>query len=79
MHERTDAMLNGALLVIGAAAVIDTIVVHWVLGWHRLIEGMADPTLFLLEVGVVLIGLVVFGIGAYREASARSRHGASIT
>ncbi len=31
MNDRTDAMVNGALMVTGAAAVVDTIVFHWVL------------------------------------------------
>ncbi|WP_306060465.1 DUF2243 domain-containing protein [Natronococcus wangiae] len=72
MHERTDAMLNGALIVIGAAAVIDNIVFHWLLGWHRVIEGVPDPEMFLLELGIVLIGIVLFSLGTWREYTARS-------
>ncbi|TYL36121.1 hypothetical protein CV102_24120 [Natronococcus pandeyae] len=73
MNDRTDAMLNGALMVIGAAAVVDTVVFHWVLEWHRLIEGAPDPELFFLELGVVLVGGILFAVGAARERRARRR------
>lgn len=72
MNDRSNALFNGALVLAGAAAALDTIVVHWVLGWHRLIEGMADPGLFVLELGVVLAGLVLFAVGVWREWRARS-------
>lgn len=71
MDDRTDAMINGALIVIGGAAVIDTILFHWLLGWHRLIEEMNDPGLFLLELGVVLIGLLLLWLGVWRERTMR--------
>lgn len=63
MNERTDAMINGALMVIDAAAVIDNILFYWILGWYRLIEGVPDPAMFLVELTVVLIGTVLFAIG----------------
>lgn len=75
MHERTEAMVNGALMVVGAAVALDTVVVHWVFGWHRLIEGMADPLLLYLELAVVIVGTFVFAIGAIRERRARSTAG----
>lgn len=71
MNERTDAILNGALIVIGAAAGIDNIVFHWILGWHRLIEGVPDPEMFLIEFTIVIIGGILFTIGAWREWRAR--------
>lgn len=71
MNERADTVVNGALMVIGAAGVVDTVVFHWLLGWHRLIEGVPDPTMFLLELGVVLVGVVLLAIGAWQERTAR--------
>jgi uncharacterized membrane protein len=64
MNERADAIGNGALMVIGAAGVVDNVVFHWLLGWHRLIEGVPDPTMFLFELGVVLVRFVLLAIGA---------------
>jgi uncharacterized membrane protein len=72
MDNRMDAMINGALIVIGAAAIIDTIVFHWLLRWHRLIEGVPDPEMFLLELSIVLIGGILLSIGTWREYTARS-------
>lgn len=72
MDDRVDAMINGALVVIGAAAIIDNVVFHWLLGWHRLIEGVPDPEVFLLELGIVLVGAVLLSIGAWREYTVRS-------
>lgn len=66
-------MLNGALMGIGAAAVVDTVVFYWVLDWHRLIEGAPDPELFFLELVVVLVGAIPFAVGAPRERRARRR------
>jgi uncharacterized membrane protein len=30
--------LDGALIAVGALAVVDNVVVHWLLGWHRLVD-----------------------------------------
>ena len=46
---------------------------HWVLEWHRLIEGVPVPELFFLELGVVLVGAIPFAVGAARERRARRR------
>ncbi len=72
MEDRTDAMINSALIVIGAAAIIDNIVFHWLLRWHRVIESVPDPEIFLLELGVVLIGVILLSVGTWREYNARS-------
>lgn len=72
MDRRTDAMINAALIVLGAAAVIDTVVVHWLLNWHRLVDWLDDPLLLFLEVLVVFIGVVLLVVGVWREAQARA-------
>lgn len=71
MDDRTDAAINAALIVIGGAAVLDNVIFHWLLGWHRLIEDWNDPEIFLLELGVVLIGFGLFTIGVWREMRTR--------
>lgn len=72
MHERTDAMINGALILIGTVAIVDNIVFHWLLGWHRVIEGVPDPEMFLLELSIVLIGVILLSVGTWREYTVRS-------
>jgi hypothetical protein len=39
---RNDAMLNGALIALGALGIFDNVVVHWMLGWHR--PGSGQPS-----------------------------------
>jgi uncharacterized membrane protein len=70
MRERTDAMLNGALMAIGALAVVDNIVAHWLLGLHRAVPG---PYALHVEWGLIVAGAVLFAIGWRRERRARSR------
>jgi hypothetical protein len=44
MTERGDAMLNGALMGLGTLAILDNVVVHWLLGLHREVPGqMPSP------------------------------------
>lgn len=71
MSDRTDALLNGALIALGAAAILDNIFSHWLLGLHRAVPGeWAMP----VEVGLVLLGAILVGLGVRREVRARSRH-----
>ena len=71
MHrERADALINGALISMGALGVVDNIVVHWLLGLHRAIPGpYATPVEVILV--VLSAGLLALGVG--REARARRR------
>jgi hypothetical protein len=39
----TDAMVNGALITLGSLGTADNIVIHWVLGWHRLVRAPLTP------------------------------------
>lgn len=75
MHhvDRTDAMINGALIALGALAVVDNVVAHWLLGLHRAVPGpWAGP----VEVGLVLggAGLVVLGLRRERRARGTAAH-----
>lgn len=72
MNDRTDALVNGALMIVGAAAVVDNVIFHWIFGWHRLIEGVSDPEMFLLELAVVVVGTILFTVGFWREWRART-------
>lgn len=71
MHrERTDALVNGGLISVGALGVVDNIVVHWLLELHRAVPG---PHATLVEVTLVVFsaGLVVLGL--WRETRSRRR------
>jgi hypothetical protein len=39
MSERTDAPVNGALISLGAAAILDDVFSHWLVGLHRAVFG----------------------------------------
>jgi uncharacterized membrane protein len=61
-------MLNGALMAIGALAVVDNILAHWVLGLHRAVPG---PYALHVEWTLVIVGAVLFALGLRRERRAR--------
>ena len=65
---RSDAMVNGALIAIGALGVVDNVLFHWVLGIHRAVPGGRA-----LEVEYALIGggLFLLMLGFWREWRAR--------
>jgi uncharacterized membrane protein len=69
--QRNSAALNGALMAIGLLAVVDNVVFHWLLGLHRLFDG-PEPLVFAAEAALVVVGLVLFGIGMFREGRARA-------
>jgi hypothetical protein len=68
---RNDAMLNGALIVVGALGVLDNVVVHWILGWHRIIDD--HPHALELEIAAVAVSAALLGAGILRERNARRR------
>jgi hypothetical protein len=70
-RQRNDAMLNGALIVVGALGVIDNIVVHWILGWHRIVED--HPHALELEIAAVAASTALLATGIIRERRARRR------
>jgi len=66
---RNDAMLNGALIALGALGIFDNVVVHWILGWHRAIED--SPHALEIEIGIVAISAAALVTGVVRERRAR--------
>lgn len=57
-------LLDGALLLAGVLAVVDNALVHWVLGWHRLVEGWSG-TLYA-EVALSFTGLAMIALALVR-------------
>jgi hypothetical protein len=71
MGERTDALVNGALVALGTAAVLDNVFSHWLLDLDRAVPGgWATP----VEVALAVGGCVSISVGVRRELRARSRH-----
>ena len=56
---RRDGLLDDALIALGAAAVLDNVVVRWLLGWHRLIDSWDDAIYAQAAFVVVGIDLVI--------------------
>lgn len=73
MKQRTDAMINGALIALGGLGILDNVVFHWLLELHRAIPGE-----HALEVELVLVAasvaLLLLGVG--REYRARKKNSA---
>jgi uncharacterized membrane protein len=67
--QRNDVLINGALMALGALAIIDNVVAHWVLELHRVYEG---EWTFQVELALVALGTVLLVIGLWREVQARS-------
>ncbi len=69
MSGRNGALVNGALVTVGGLAMVDNVVVHWLLGLHR---ALPDPGASLpVEVALVVLGAVLAAVGLRREARAR--------
>jgi uncharacterized membrane protein len=66
-RREVDAMIDGALIAVGALAVLDNVVVHWLLGWHRLVEGWPHGANLAAEVALVVLGLAMLGAGLWRR------------
>ena len=67
-RDRRSALLNGALIALGALGVLDNVVAHWWLGLHRAIPG---PYALAVEVALVIASVAMFGLGVWRERRAR--------
>ena len=65
---RDDAMLNGALIAVGALGLFDNIVFHWLLALHRAIPG---PHALTVEMVLVAVSAVLLSAGIWRERRAR--------
>jgi uncharacterized membrane protein len=68
MKERNDALINGALIGVGALGIFDNVVVHWMLELHRAIPG---PYALHVEIVLVIICAGLLGAGWWREVRAR--------
>jgi uncharacterized membrane protein len=68
LHHRNDALVNGALIALGAMAIVDNVVVHWALGLHRAVPG---PNPLPVEVGLVVLGAALLTLGVWRERRVR--------
>lgn len=68
-NERNRILVNGSLISLGLVAVLDNIFSHWLFKWHRILP---DETLSeYLEIALFILGLVLLGIGVYREIKDR--------
>jgi uncharacterized membrane protein len=68
MAERNDAMINGALIALGALGVLDNVVFHWILELHRAVPG---PHALTVEVVVAIVSAGLLVLGIWRERRAR--------
>ena len=67
--ERNRILINGSLISLGLVAILDNVFSHWIFKWHRILP---DETLSeYLEVAFFILGLILFGIGLYREIKDR--------
>ena len=67
--ERNRVLINGNLISLGLVAILDNVFSHWLFKWHRILP---DETLSeYLEVALFILGLILFGIGLYREIKDR--------
>ena len=69
-NDRNNALINGALIALGALAIVDNVVAHWLLGLHRAIPG---PWAGAVEIGLVVLGASMLILGLWREVQARRR------
>lgn len=68
--ERNDAIINGALVALGALGIIDNVIFHWLLGFHRTVPG---PYALHVEIVIVIISTILLVVGLWREARAMSQ------
>ncbi|MCE7981793.1 MAG: DUF2243 domain-containing protein [Caldilinea sp. CFX5] len=69
-ENRTDALVNGALIALGVLGIVDNVVAHWLLGLHRAAPG---PNATPVEVILVVLSAGLLILGVWREAQARRR------
>lgn len=66
---RNHVLLNGMLISVGLIAILDNIISHWIFKWHRILP---DETLSeYLEIALFIAGIVMLGLGIYREIKGR--------
>ncbi len=67
MPRVVSSAVSGALVGLGALAVIDNVIVHWLLGWHRLNEMWSHERNLMGEVVLVVLGIAMVALGLRRE------------
>jgi mono/diheme cytochrome c family protein len=65
-ERRSDGLLAGALMALGALAVVDNVVFHWWLGFHRFNEAWSHEMNLAAEASLVLTGIAMVFIGGYK-------------
>ncbi|MDP9352479.1 MAG: DUF2243 domain-containing protein [Chloroflexota bacterium] len=68
VSERTDAMINGALIALGILGIGDNVISHWILHLHRAVPG---PDATLVEIILVVLSTGMLALGLLREVRAR--------
>ena len=67
--ERNRALINGILMATGSIAILDNVFSHWIFKLHSVLP---DETLSqYIEAALFVLGLILFGIGLYREIKDR--------
>lgn len=66
-RERMDALADGAMIALGVTAVVDNVMVHWLLELHR--AGPGEHAL-RIELALLALGIVLIAVGTWREARA---------
>ena len=68
-NKRNGILINGSLISLGLVAVLDNIIFHWLFKWHRILPNRTQS--HYLEIALFILGLVLLGIGIYREIKER--------
>ncbi|KOA19826.1 hypothetical protein CLHOM_19150 [Clostridium homopropionicum DSM 5847] len=68
-NERNKILMNGSFISLGLVAVLDNIFSHWLFKWHRILPN--ETLSEYLEVALFILGLVLLGIGVFREIKDR--------
>jgi hypothetical protein len=63
-------LVDGALIAVGALAIVDNVMVHWILGWHRLVDGWNYNVHG--EVALIALGTMMVAAGTARVRRRRS-------
>lgn len=67
---RNRVLINGILITAGLIAILDNIFAHWIFKLHSVLP---DETLSqYVEAALFVFGLILFGIGLFREVKDRS-------
>ncbi len=60
---RRDGVIRGALIALGTLAIVDNIVFHWALGFHRFNHSWSHEINLVVEILLVLLGIVMIVLG----------------